>query len=86
MEDKRIQIIVKGEQYPLIDFLTIVDVDNKRLHCKAIVSPKTKTPRGSTLTYEIQGPEIGFYVPIQFDKTTKENLARAGLAISEHVS
>jgi len=67
-------ILIKGKKYPLQSWFTTIDVDKKRLWCHA------RLPEG---TLKIAGSELGsvsFFVSIQeFERTTKENLARIGI-------
>jgi len=78
-------ILIKGKKYPLLSWFTTIDVDKKRLWCHA------RLPEAAL---RFGGRELGsvsFFISIQeFERTTKENLARIGMMQDrikeEHIS
>jgi len=79
MRDERIgmDIIIKGEKYPLMSWYTTIDVDKKRLWCHARLPDTGKEPVSS----------VSFFISItEFEKSTIENLKRAGISVSEHIT
>jgi len=78
MRDERIgmSVIINGEKYPLMSWSTTIDVDKKRLWCHARLPYEGKHPVNS----------VSFFIPItEFEKSTIENLKRAGINVSEHI-
>ena len=79
MRDERIgmDVIIGGKRYPLISWYTTIDVDKKRLRCHARLPDTGKEPVGA----------VSFFIPItEFEKSTIENLKRAGVTISEYIT
>ena len=79
MRDERIgmDIIIKGEKYPLMSWYTTIDVDKKRLWCHARLPDTGKEPVSS----------VSFFISItEFEKSTIENLKRAGIIVNEHIT
>ncbi|MBA7633153.1 hypothetical protein ES703_40715 [subsurface metagenome] len=79
MRDERIgmDIIIKGEKYPLMSWYTTIDVDKKRLWCHARLPDTGKEPVSS----------VSFFISItEFEKSTIENLKRAGITVNEHIT
>lgn len=79
MEDERISmdILIGGKKYPLFSWYTTIDVDKKKLRCRAMLPDTGKPPVGV----------VRFFIPIaEFEKSTIENLKHAGIKIAEHIT